>query len=133
MTNAEQARRMAWRFKVLRQASEQSRNVARTCRHFGISHQARSTGHTPNVGSGTRSPQPGHRLQMDVKFLERIPASRKRLYQFTARLHPTADAASERQGRAITPCRRRIPLPPCCDGRAGFPFNQQPDRALLLR
>jgi transposase InsO family protein len=30
------------------------------------------------------TPQPGHRLQMDVKFLERIPGTRKRLYQFTA-------------------------------------------------
>ena len=29
-------------------------------------------------------PQPGLRLQVDVKFLERIPSSRKRLYQFTA-------------------------------------------------
>jgi transposase InsO family protein len=29
-------------------------------------------------------PQPGHRLQMDVKFLERIPGTSKRLYQFTA-------------------------------------------------
>ena len=29
-------------------------------------------------------PQPGHRLQVDVKFLERIPGGRKRLYQFTA-------------------------------------------------
>jgi hypothetical protein len=29
-------------------------------------------------------PQPGHRLQVDVKFLERIPGTRKRLYQFTA-------------------------------------------------
>jgi transposase InsO family protein len=29
-------------------------------------------------------PQPGHRLQMDVKFLERIPGTRTRLYQFTA-------------------------------------------------
>lgn len=29
-------------------------------------------------------PQPGHRLQMDVKFLERIPNSKRRLYQFTA-------------------------------------------------
>lgn len=28
--------------------------------------------------------QPGHRLQMDVKFLERIPGTKKRLYQFTA-------------------------------------------------
>ena len=29
-------------------------------------------------------PQPGHRLQVDVKFLERIAGSRRRLYQFTA-------------------------------------------------
>lgn len=28
--------------------------------------------------------QPGHRLQVDVKFLERIPGSSKRLYQYTA-------------------------------------------------
>ena len=29
-------------------------------------------------------PQPGHRLQLDVKFLERIPGTQRRLYQFTA-------------------------------------------------
>jgi transposase InsO family protein len=29
-------------------------------------------------------PQPGHRLQVDVKFLERIPGTRRRPYQFTA-------------------------------------------------
>jgi transposase InsO family protein len=29
-------------------------------------------------------PQPGHRLQVDVKFLERIPGTRRRLYQFAA-------------------------------------------------
>ena len=29
-------------------------------------------------------PQPGHRLQLDVKFLERIAGTAKRLYQFTA-------------------------------------------------
>ena len=29
-------------------------------------------------------PQPGHRLQIDVKFLERIPGTPRRLYQFTA-------------------------------------------------
>src|SRR5215831_4753197 len=28
--------------------------------------------------------QPGHRLQVDVKFLERIPGSQRKLYQFTA-------------------------------------------------
>jgi transposase-like protein len=40
MTKAERARRLAWRFKVKQQACERSRNVARTCRHFGISRQA---------------------------------------------------------------------------------------------
>jgi transposase-like protein len=29
-------------------------------------------------------PQPGHRLQLDVEFLERIRGTRRRLYQFTA-------------------------------------------------
>lgn len=29
-------------------------------------------------------PEPGHRIQVDVKFLERIPGSRKRYYQYTA-------------------------------------------------
>lgn len=29
-------------------------------------------------------PQPGHRLQLDVKFLERIAGTQRRLYQFTA-------------------------------------------------
>jgi hypothetical protein len=28
--------------------------------------------------------QPGHRLRLDVIFLERIPGSKRRLYQFTA-------------------------------------------------
>ena len=168
MTKTERTRRMAWRVKVLRQAGEQSRHVARTCRHFGISRQAyyrwkrryeahgeagladrssrptRSPHATPpevvskvlylrqtyHFGPGRiadylkrfhqlslavssvhrilvrhgmnrlpgsqkyrshakrwqryEKPQPGHRLQMDVKFLERIPGTRKRLYQFTA-------------------------------------------------
>jgi transposase InsO family protein len=168
MTKAEQARRMAWRFKVLQQAAARSRNIARTCRHFGISRQAfyrwkrryaalgatgladrpstphrspralprevvskvlylrqhyhfgpgriadylqrfhqlslavssvhrillrhgmnrlpRNQKHRPHGKRWQRyeKPQPGHRLQLDVKFLERIPGTRKRLYQFTA-------------------------------------------------
>jgi transposase InsO family protein len=168
MTKADRARRLAWRFKVLQEATAGSRNVARTCRHFGISRQAfyrwkrrfdlhgeagladrPSTPHaSPNAtprevlskilylrqryhfGAGKiadylkrfhqiaiatssvhrilgrhgmsrlpanqkhrrqrqrwqryEKPQPGHRLQMDVKFLERIPGTRQRLYQFTA-------------------------------------------------
>lgn len=168
MTKAEQARAVAWRLKILRYSQGEPRQVARTCRHFGISrtvfyrwkrrydehgeagladrsrtplrspratppavvskilylrqqyhfgpgriadylkrfHQvsiARSSVHRILVRHGMRrlpanqkyqphrkrwkryeKPQPGHRLQMDVKFLERIPGTRKRLYQFTA-------------------------------------------------
>jgi transposase-like protein len=37
MTKLEQTRLTAWRFKVLQRAGERARNVAHTCRHFGIS------------------------------------------------------------------------------------------------
>ena len=168
MTKAEQTRLRTWRFRVLQQAAASSRNVARTCRHFGLSRKAfykwkkryeaygeaglcdrpraphRSPRATPRevvskilylrqryhfapgkiadylrrfhglsvarssvhrlLGKhgmarlpanqkhqrhGKRwqryeKPQPGHRLQMDVKFLERIPGTRTRLFQFTA-------------------------------------------------
>ena len=86
MTTADQPRRMAWRFKVIQQACERSRNVARTCRHFGISRQTSSQKHRSHAKRWQRyeKPQPGHRLRVDVKFLERIPGTRTRFYQFTA-------------------------------------------------
>ncbi len=41
MTKTEQTRVKTWRLKkVLQHAAERSRNVARTCRYFGISRQA---------------------------------------------------------------------------------------------
>ena len=169
MTKIEQIRVLAWRLKMLREASAAPRNVAQTCRHFGLSRQAfykwkarfeaqgeaglcdrprtphRSPRATPrevvskilylrqhyHFGAGrfadylqrfhqlkvarstvhhvlTRhgvnllpanrkrklagrqwrryeKPQPGHRLQLDAKFLERIAGTGKRLYQFTDR------------------------------------------------
>ena len=186
MTKAEQARVTAWRFKVLQRASEGSRNVARTCRHFGLSRQAfykwkkrfaehgaaglcdrprtprRSPRATPqdvvskilylrqtyHFGPGKiadylkrfhslsvarssvhrilgkhglnrlpanqkhrshtkrwqryEKPQPGHRLQMDVKFLERIPGTKKRLYQFTRLTIARAFACSRSMTRATS-------------------------------
>ena len=168
MTKTEQTRLWAWRCRVVQAGCSEARNIARTCRHFGISRQAfyrwkrrfdahgeaglwgRSTrphrsptAIAPDVvskilylrqnyhfGPGRiaeylkrfhqltvavssvhrilvrhdlnrlpanqkhrsharrwqryEKPQPGHRLQIDVKFLERIPGTRKRLYQFTA-------------------------------------------------
>ena len=168
MTKEQQTRLRNWRLKVLLHEREVTQNIARTCRHFGVSRRwfykwkARYEAHgeaglcdrsraphrspraTPrevvskvlylrqnyHFGPGKigdylrrfhrvslatatvhrilyrhgveRLPanqkhrqhtkrwkryekqQPGHRLQMDVKFLERIPGTRKRLYQFTA-------------------------------------------------
>ena len=39
MTKGEQARLTAWRWKVLQQAADEL-NVARVCRHFGISRKS---------------------------------------------------------------------------------------------
>ena len=40
MTKTEQNRVLAWRLKVLREANAAPRNVAHTCRHFGLSRKA---------------------------------------------------------------------------------------------
>ena len=37
MNKNEQNRVVAWRLKLLRQASDMPRSVAQTCRHFGLS------------------------------------------------------------------------------------------------
>jgi len=62
--------------------------------------------------------QPGHRLQMDVKFLERIPGTRKRLYQFTAiddctriRVLKVYDRCNQRTAiRFLDEVRKRLPF-----------------------
>ena len=201
MTNAEQRRLTHWRLKLL-QAATQAGNVARTCRHFGLSrktfykwrqryHQhgdagladrARAPHYSPRAtpaavvskilylrqhyhfGPGkiadylkrfhgvsvacasvhrilrrhgmNRLPanqkyrrhahrwtryekaQPGHRLQVDVKFLERIPGTRRRFYQFTAiddctriRVLKVFDACNQRTAIAfIDDVIRRLPF-----------------------
>jgi transposase InsO family protein len=202
MTKTEQTRLVAWRLKVLVRAGEGARNVARTCRHFGISRQAfykwkrryeahgatglcdrprrplrspRSTPaavvskilylrqtyhfgpekiadylkrfhaiavarssvhrilrrhglhrlpasqkHQPHRKRWQRyeKPLPGHRLQLDVKFLERIPGTRKRFYQFTAiddctriRILKVYDTCNQRTAiRFIDEVRQRLPF-----------------------
>jgi transposase InsO family protein len=62
--------------------------------------------------------QPGHRVQVDVKFLERIPGSSKRLYQFTAiddctriRILKLYDACSQKTAiQFIDEVIRRLPF-----------------------
>src|SRR5688500_10696250 len=202
MTKGEQARLWAWRLRVIKEADSETRNVARTCRYFGISRQAfyrwkrryeahgeaglwdrpkrphRSPTALPRevvskilylrqhyhfgpsriadylkrfhqlvvaVSSVHRTlvrhgmnrlpanqkhrshvkrwqryekPQPGHRLQVDVKFLERIPGTRKRLYQFTAiddctrmRVLKVFDACSQRTAiQFMDDVLRRLPF-----------------------
>jgi transposase InsO family protein len=202
MTKAERTRLLTWRFKILQQATEAPRNVARTSRYFGISRKTyykwkrrydehREAGlcdrpRTPHpsprstprevVGKilylrqtyhfgprriadylkrfhavslamssvhrilrrhgmhrlpanlkhrphGVRwkryeKPQPGHRLQLDVKFLERIPGTQKRLYQFTAiddctrlRVLKVYDACNQRTAiQFIDEVVRRLPF-----------------------
>ncbi len=201
MTKGEQTRLMAWRSKVLQQATGEQ-NVARVCRRFGISRKsfykwkrrhvehgdaglcdrprtphrspratarevvskilylrqhyhfgpgriaaylhrfhrikiATSSVHRILARHGMRrlpanqkhqphgkrwqryeKPQPGHRLQLDVKFLERIPGTRRRLYQFTAiddctriRVLKVFDACNQRAAIAfIDEVLRRLPF-----------------------
>jgi transposase InsO family protein len=202
MTNAERRRLVAWRFKVLQQATTMPRNVARTCRYFGLSRKTyykwkrrydehREAGlcdrsriphqspqatprdvvskllylrqtyhfgprriadylkrfHGVSVATSTvhrilgrhglhrlpanqkrrspatpwtryEKPQPGHRLQLDVKFLERIPGTQKRLYQFTAiddctrlRVLKVYDACNQRTAiQFVNEVVRRLPF-----------------------
>ena len=61
-------------------------SVHRILARHGLNRLPANQKHRPHGKRWQRyeKPQPGHRLQMDVKFLERIPGTRKRLYQFTA-------------------------------------------------
>jgi transposase InsO family protein len=201
MTKGEQARLTAWRWRILQQAADEL-NVARVCRHFGISRKTfykwkrRHADHgaaglcdrprTPHrspratardvirkivylrqqyhfgpgriaaylrrfhqiaiAGSSvhrilkrhgmSRLPAnqkhrpygrrwkryeklaPGHRLQVDVKFLERVPGTRRRLFQFTAiddctriRVLKIFDACNQRTAiQFIDEVLRRLPF-----------------------
>ena len=202
MTKTEQIRLKTWRLKVLQYAAERPRNVARTCRHFGISRRAfykwkqrydaygevglydrsRTPRHSPRATPRevvskilylrqhyhfgpariaaylkrfhrltvapssvhrllskhgmNRLPanqkhrahakrwkryekaRPGQRLQVDVKFLERIPGTQKRFYQFTAiddctriRILKVYDACNQRAAIRFTDeVLRRLPF-----------------------
>lgn len=61
-------------------------SVHRILQRHGLNRLPANQKHRPHGKRWQRyeKPQPGHRLQVDVKFLERIPGTRTRLYQFTA-------------------------------------------------
>ena len=61
-------------------------SMHRILKRHGLNRLPANQKHQPHGKRWQRyeKPQPGHRLQVDVKFLERIPGTRRRLYQFTA-------------------------------------------------
>ena len=61
-------------------------SVHRILARHGLNRLPANQKHRPHGKRWQRyeKPQPGHRLQLDVKFLERIPGTKTRLYQFTA-------------------------------------------------
>ena len=72
-----------WRFHGIAIAGS---SVHRILTRHGMARLPANQKHQPHGKRWQRyeKPQPGHRLQLDVKFLERIPGTRRRLYQFTA-------------------------------------------------
>ena len=94
--------------------------VHRVLQKHGLNRLPANQKHRPHGKRWQRyeKPQPGHRLQMDVKFLERIPGSRKRLYQFTAiddctriRVLKVYDACNQRTAiQFVDEVLRRLPF-----------------------
>ena len=79
-------RKIADYLRRFHQVSVAGATVHRILRKHGMNRLPANQKHVQHTKRWKRyeKPQPGHRLQMDVKFLERIPGTRKRLYQFTA-------------------------------------------------
>jgi hypothetical protein len=80
------AGRIADYLKRFHQLSIAVSSVHRILVRHGLGRLPANQKHRPHKQRWKRyeKPRPGHRLQVDVKFLERIPGSRRRLYQFTA-------------------------------------------------
>jgi transposase InsO family protein len=95
-------------------------SVHRILGKHGLNRLPANQKHRPHKQRWQRyeKPQPGHRLQVDVKFLERLPGSRKRLYQFTAiddctriRILKVFDACNQATAiRFIDDVRKRLPF-----------------------
>jgi transposase InsO family protein len=106
--------------KRFHQVSVAPSTVHRLLGHHGMNRLPANQKHRSHTKRWQRyeKPQPGHRLQVDVKFLERIPGTRTRLYQFTAiddctriRVLKVYDACNQRTAvRFIDEVRRRLPF-----------------------
>ena len=79
-------RRIGDYLKRFHQVAISTSTVHRVLERNGLARLPANQKHRPHAKRWTRyeKAQPGLRVQMDVKFLERIPGTGKRLYQFTA-------------------------------------------------
>ena len=147
--------RIAAYLKRFHQIAIAGSSVHRILKRHGMNRLPANQKHRPHGKRWQRyeKPQPGHRLQLDVKFLERIPGTRRRLYQFTAiddctriRVLKVYDACNQRtaiqfidevlsalavpRARRADRQRRRIPIPvPLAPRDAGHPACLHPARA----
>jgi transposase InsO family protein len=106
--------------KRFHRVSVASSSVHRILGRHGMNRLPANQKHQPHAKRWIRyeKAQPGHRLQMDVKFLERIPGTGKRLYQFTAiddctriRVLKVYDACNQRTAiRFVNEVVRRLPF-----------------------
>ena len=113
-------RRIADYLKGFHDVSLAMSSVHRILRRHGMHRLPANLKHRPHGVRWKRyeKPQPGHRLQLDVKFLERIPGTQKRLYQFTAiddctrlRVLKVYDACNQRMAiQFIDEVVRRLPF-----------------------
>src|SRR4051812_4247555 len=80
------AGRIAHYLKRFHQVAVARSSIHRILGKHGLGRLPANQKHRPHQERWQRyeKARPGHRLQLDVKFLERIPGTRKRLYQFTA-------------------------------------------------
>jgi transposase InsO family protein len=114
------AGRIADYLKRFHQVSIATSSVHRILGRHGMNRLPANQKHRPHKQRWQRyeKPQPGHRLQMDVKFLERIPGTRRRLFQFTAiddctriRVLKIYDRCNQTTAlRFIDEVRRRLPF-----------------------
>jgi transposase InsO family protein len=113
-------RRIADYLKRFHNQSIAASSVHRILGRHGVQRLPANQKHRPHGQRWQRyeKPQPGHRLQVDVKFLERIPGTAKRFYQFTAiddctriRVLKVFDACNQRTAiQFIDDVVRRLPF-----------------------
>jgi len=112
--------RIAAYLERFHQVSVACSSVHRILGRHGMNRLPANQKHRPHAKRWQRyeKPQPGHRLQLDVKFLERIAGTRTRLYQFTAiddctriRVLKVYDRCNQRTAiQFVEEVRRRLPF-----------------------